>query len=33
MRRYVTVLHLGLMMKEEEVLVAGEPGQAELVYP
>lgn len=33
MRRYVAVLHLGPMMKEEEMLVAGEPGQAELVYP
>lgn len=33
MRRYVTVLHLGPMVKEEEMLVAEEPGQAELVYP
>lgn len=33
MCRYVTVLHLGPMMKEEEMLVAEELGQAELVYP
>lgn len=33
MRRYVTVLHLGPMMKEKEMLVCRRAGQAELVYP
>lgn len=33
MRRYATVLHLGPMTKEEEMLVCRRAGQAEPVYP
>lgn len=32
MRRYVTVLHLGPLMKEAEMLVCRRAGQAEFVY-